>query len=111
MRQADLFGEAGLQPKREVVAQQKREQERELGRVTFALKDHVLLFARRRWSSRGGAPAFFYGCDLEAFVKKQTGAAPESPGRILRVLRQEGQLNYRIVSRNQSLYELLSVTE
>lgn len=111
MRQADLFGEAGLQPKRQQVAQQKREQERELGRVTYALKDYVLLFARRRWASKGEAPAFFYGSDLEAFVKKQAGAAPESPGRILRVLRQEGQLNYRIVSRPQSLYELLAVAE
>jgi len=33
--------------------------------------------------------------------------APDSPGRILRELRQIGQLNYLVVNRRQSLYRFL----
>lgn len=31
--------------------------------------------------------------------------APDSPGRILRQLRQEGKLNYVVLNRRQSLYQ------
>jgi len=35
--------------------------------------------------------------------------APDSPGRILRQLRQQGLLNYTVVSRRQSLYRVVPV--
>ena len=35
--------------------------------------------------------------------------APDSPGRILRQLRQERQLNYKVVLRRQSLYRMVPV--
>ena len=31
--------------------------------------------------------------------------APDSPGRILRLLRQEGKLNYVVINRRNSLYQ------
>jgi hypothetical protein len=35
--------------------------------------------------------------------------APDSPGRILRLLREEGKLNYVVISRSASLYQFRSV--
>lgn len=35
--------------------------------------------------------------------------APDSPGRIFRLLQQQGKLGYRVVDRTQSLYEILWV--
>jgi hypothetical protein len=37
------------------------------------------------------------------------GIAPDSPGRILRLLREEGKLNYVVISRAASLYQFRSV--
>lgn len=35
--------------------------------------------------------------------------APDSPGRILRLLRQEGKLNYVVINRRDSLYQFRSL--
>lgn len=43
---------------------------------------------------------------LRQHVSEAVGAvAPGSPDRVLRALRAEGRLNYRVVSRRSSLYE------
>lgn len=43
---------------------------------------------------------------LRRFVEARVGpVAPASPDRVLRALRAEGRLNYRVVSRRSSLYE------
>jgi hypothetical protein len=47
--------------------------------------------------------------DLTRYVSERTSIAPDSAGRILRDLRQKGHLNYRVVSRSESLYESLAV--
>lgn len=54
----------------------------------------------------------FHMEDLRRYVEANIGEsiAPDSPGRILRGLRQRGQINYRVASRSQSLYEIQEVT-
>jgi hypothetical protein len=45
--------------------------------------------------------------ELRDYIIRETGvAAPDSPGRIMRDLRQRHRLGYRCVSRSQSLYEV-----
>ena len=53
----------------------------------------------------------FYIEELRQFVERKMGPgshiAPDSPGRILRQLRQQRLLNYKVVSRTQSLYRMV----
>jgi hypothetical protein len=54
----------------------------------------------------------FHMDDLKRFVENRapySRIAPDSPGRILRQLRQHRLLNYKVVSRRQSLYQVLPV--
>ena len=53
----------------------------------------------------------FHMEDLRRFVEEGLDGkiAPDSPGRILRQLRQQGLLNYTVVSRRQSLYRVVPV--
>ena len=48
----------------------------------------------------------FQMAELSDWVRERTGVAPDSPGRILRQLRSVGKLNYRVVDRRASLYEV-----
>ena len=49
--------------------------------------------------------AHFTAENLRSFVGE--GAAPASADRVLRALRQQGIINYRVVDRANSLYEAL----
>ena len=52
----------------------------------------------------------FYMENLRTSIETRLGdIAPDSPGRILRQLRQQGLLNYTVVSRRQSLYRVVPV--
>jgi hypothetical protein len=52
----------------------------------------------------------FHADELRKFVIDQTGiAAPASADRVLRNLRQRGWLDYKILSRSESLYEIIWV--
>ena len=71
-----------------------------------------------RVSSRIGAAALefcqanrqFHAGELHQHVERATGvSAPASADRILRNLRQRGVIEYRVVSRRESLYEVTSV--
>lgn len=44
--------------------------------------------------------------DLTQFVTSRFGGyvAPDSPGRIMRLLKQDGEINYTLISRSGSLY-------
>lgn len=51
----------------------------------------------------------FHADDLRNYVTEATGInAPASADRVLRDLRQKGQLNYRLLSRSESLYEVVA---
>lgn len=52
----------------------------------------------------------FHAEDLRGWVRRETGIlAPASADRILRDLRQKGVIDYRILSRRESLYEITAV--
>jgi len=54
----------------------------------------------------------FHADDLRRYVLRETGLiAPGSADRILRDLRLRGVIDYRVVSRRESLYEVLRVPE
>ena len=47
----------------------------------------------------------FHINELQSYVAKRVPTAPASADRILRQLRQQGSLDYRVISRSNSLYE------
>lgn len=55
----------------------------------------------------------FYMEELRRYVSRETGdtVAPDSPGRILRELRKQRRLQYTLISRRDSLYEINSVEQ
>lgn len=80
------------------------EQPANLSRVRDRLSAHVKAFCEE--IGQGGR---FYAEDLRKSVLAKFKVAPDSPGRILRDLRQSGELDYCIVNRRQSLYELTEI--
>lgn len=95
--QGDLFGTDALP------ATTANSQAREVARVGGAIGDDVLAFARSRVGRE------FHMEDLRSYVEARGHRAPDSAGRILRLLRQHGRLDYSVVSRAQSLYRVEAV--
>lgn len=84
------------------------EQRANLARVRGRIGAAVLAFVRERLES--GSPEFVIA-ELHRYVQGKVPGAPASPDRILRLLKQEGKLDYEVVSRKGSRYKALSVTE
>lgn len=81
------------------------EQSEELDRVAGKLGAHVMAFYDAAIAS--GAIEF-HAADLQAFIEKSgLVCAPDSPGRILRLLHRAGKLAYMVVNRRSSLYRFL----
>lgn len=79
-----------------------------LERVTVRIGAAILAFCRDH-RERGRR---FYMDELRAFVEAHAGSvAPASPDRVLRQLRQSGRVQYRVVSRRESLYEVVAVND
>ena len=52
----------------------------------------------------------FYARDLSEFVeKKYPGIAPGTPCRLLRRLRWTNHIGYKLINRNESLYQMMWV--
>lgn len=88
--------------------------EEHLPRVSGKIASLVLEWCvrRHRMAIRLGEPARFYLDDLEWDVRQRSNVAPGSTSRVLRDLRSRMLLNYRVVSRSRSLYELtMTITE
>ena len=50
----------------------------------------------------------FFAEELRERIASEIGVvAPDSPGRIMRALRQAGRINYRVLDRAQSYYQVL----
>ena len=77
-----------------------------LRRVRDRIGGTVLAFLRERLAN--GAPEFT-AAELRAYVSAAHGAAPASPDRVLRALRQSGECCYEVVNRRQSRYRVVSV--
>jgi hypothetical protein len=80
----------------------------ERARVRSRIGSLIMEFCvrRKKYADIGG-PLFFME-ELRRFVEQalEGPIAPDSPGRILRQLRQQRHLNYIVVSRSRSLYRL-----
>jgi hypothetical protein len=92
MAQPDLFG----------FSPPPSEQDVELARVAGKIGQSVMTFLEQR--RPGGT---FHAKDLHEFVGP--GVAPASADRILRLMRQNGAVNYEIVNRRASLYRILEL--
>jgi len=78
------------------------EQQENLERVSSRIAGAIIEFCR--------AHKRFYAEELRAYVLQATGiVAPGSADRVLRDLRQRGILDYLVISRRESLYEVLWV--
>jgi hypothetical protein len=77
----------------------KKVQSANLHRVRENLFAPVVEFCKTR------VGASFHMKDLVAFCERHVpGTAPDSPSRILRLLRGEGKLSYTVVNRRRSEY-------
>src|SRR5689334_18703571 len=79
-------------------------QRREIARVARTIGPHVLEFCRNHVGQR------FNGAELMKYVAERHGVSPESPTRILRMLRKEGLINYAVTNRAKSEYIIREVT-
>lgn len=83
------------------------EQKQQLERVADKIAAAILQFARGVASTT--AP-YFYADELRRHVERTCGRhAPGSADRVLRSLRQAGKLDYVVISRAKSLYEVRRV--
>ncbi len=78
-------------------------QRENLERVSAQIEGYILEFAAAV-PLRGHCQ--FHVEELRQYVADRVKVAPASADRILRALRQQGRLNYRVVNRRASLYEL-----
>ncbi len=53
--------------------------------------------------------AEFHGSDLYRYVIQKEMVAPDTPRRVMSLLREHGQLDYEVVNRAKSLYRILGV--
>ena len=60
----------------------------------------IIFFSRRRCGE------LFHMNELVQFVNGWIHTAPDSPGRIMRALRQSGVIHYELVNRKKSLYKV-----
>ncbi len=81
------------------------DQATELSRVTARIAPLVLRFCRNR---KRTAPQFRLA-ELTFFVGLHAQVAPDSPRRVLSHLRDRGLVQYRLVSRRESLYRVTRV--
>lgn len=79
------------------------EQDENLSRVHSKIAAVIIDFCTYRASLQ------FHMAELVAYVQSRSDASPDSPSRILRELRRQGVIDYRVISRSRSLYELVPV--
>ena len=84
-----------------IVWRQAAIQPRELQQVKSVIAGLILKFFEAR-----GIGARFHMVELMRYVNEYTTIAPDSAGRILRDMRQAKELNYSVVSRRESLYQI-----
>lgn len=84
---------------------EQQEQQENLERVSECIGQPILDFF-----NNNGTGAQFHACELHGYVGGRTGQlAPASADRVMRDLRKKKLLNYRIVNRKKSLYEILDL--
>lgn len=107
----DVLGGAPVTAQAELSFLPPREtQDDNLERVATKIAPLVMEFCRQIWADAKRSLPQFHAVELTAFVRRRMdGLAPDSAGRILRELRKRGRVDYKIVSRRDSLYQLMAV--
>jgi hypothetical protein len=84
---------------------EQTEQTQQLKRVAATTADAVLAFIKMRLADTENNGAFTAD-QLRFYVNNNVsgGVSPGSADRVLRMLRQEGKLNYIVLNRGKSLY-------
>ena len=77
----------------------------EHARVKRAVRQVIIAFAVDRLTWKPS----FHMQELTYYVSRYVPTAPDSAGRILRALRQDHVIDYRLVSRAASEYEIVAV--
>lgn len=82
-------------------------QREEIARVSSAIGKTIIAFLRARlnnglWEFRAD--------ELREWVAARHPGAPASADRILRALRQSGQISYTVLNRRASLYRIVAIT-
>jgi hypothetical protein len=67
--------------------------------------------AIRQFCERIGVGGRFHMTDLAGFVAIRHEAAPGSAERIFREMRRAGEIDYRVVHRRESLYEITALAK
>lgn len=80
----------------------------ELNRVSNNIRGHILTFLKIRLAT---VQPFFCMQDLHEYIRKNARIAPASPDRVLRQLRKDGKVEYRVISRAASKYLVLTVCD
>lgn len=84
------------------------EQQENLERVSSRIGAAIISFCVNRLRDKFSHE--FSAEDLRQFVIRETGiSAPASADRILRNLRQRGLVEYRVIDRRGSLYEVIAI--
>lgn len=82
--------------------------QQERARVKSRIGKLIVEFCTERLKHFEGT---FFMEELRVYIDRKLAGciAPDSPGRILRQLRQQGELNYIVLFRSQSLYQIKPV--
>lgn len=84
---------------------QDKKRKDNLERVRSRLENALLTF----FHTIGPGTEFRASDLVEAMKFCSIACAPDSPGRIMRLLKRDGEIDYKVVSRKDSLYKLLAV--
>jgi hypothetical protein len=95
-------------PQQPVSIKANAESAAERRRVAGEVSREVLAFCRGRLAL--GLDEWRMS-DLTEYVRERVMCAPDSAGRILRQLAQQGALEYQLVSRAESRYRIVTVRE
>ena len=76
-------------------------------RVAGNLAPHVLAFVRERVAS---GETTFHLTELVRYVTAREMCSPNSPARILQLLKESGEVNYEVLSRRKSLYRIVAAS-
>lgn len=83
------------------------EQREQIGRVQSAIGHSIIAFLRARLNNGVWE---FRADELREWVAARHPGAPASADRILRALRQSGQISYSVLNRRKSLYRIIAIT-
>ncbi len=70
-------------------------------------RDRIAPLIRAFWKERREGGGEFHADDLRDYVRTHLPAAPASPDRILRAMRQDGEIDYVVLNRKASHYRFV----